>query len=54
MGAGWIFVGIAAFIAIILIIYLIRKNLNDKKEVTKFFNEEFKTKRKFEVDDDDF
>ena len=53
MGAGWIFVGITAFIAIILIIYLIRKNLKDKKEVTKIFNEEFKQKRDIELSDDD-
>ena len=53
MEANWTALGIIAFCAIILIVYLIRKNLKDKKEVTKFFNEEIKTKKKIELDDED-
>ena len=53
MEVNWMFLGIIAFCAIILIVYLIMKNLKDKKEVTKFFNEEIKTKKKIELDDDD-
>jgi len=48
MEVNWIYLGIGAFCAMILIIYLIRKNLKDKKEVTKYFNEEFKQKKDIE------
>ena len=53
MEVNWTVLGIVAFCVIILFVYLIRKNLRDKKEVTKFFNEEIKTKQKVELDDDD-
>ena len=55
MEVNWTFIGIVAFFAIILVVYLIRKNLKDKEEVTKFFNEneEAKTDKKFETDDED-
>ena len=52
MEVNWWFLGIVAFLAISLIIYLIRRNLKDKKEVTKFFIEEDKTKES-ESDNDD-
>ena len=53
MEVNWTVLGIVAFCAIILIVYLIRKNLKDKKEVEKFFNEDVKTKKKVESDDDE-
>jgi hypothetical protein len=53
MEVNWMFLGIVAFLAIILIIYLVRRNLKDKKEVTKFFIDEDKTKKEFELDNDD-
>jgi len=53
MEANWTVLGIVTFCAIILIVYLFRKNLKDKKEVTKFFNEEIKTSKKVELDDDE-
>jgi len=53
MEANWTVLGIVAFCAIILIVYLIWKNLEDKKDVTKYFNEEIKTKKKAESDDDE-
>lgn len=43
---------IIAFCAIILIVFLIKRNLKDKEEVTKFFNEEVKTKKEFDNDDE--
>lgn len=46
MEVNWLFLGIAAFLAIILIIYLIRRNLKDKKEVTKFFIDEDKDQKR--------
>lgn len=53
MEVNWTVLGIVAFCAIILIVYLFMKNLKDKKEVTKFFNEEIKTKNRVEIDDDE-
>ena len=53
MEGNWTFIGIIVLCAIILIIYLIRKNLKDKEEVTKFFNEEIKNKKDIELSDDD-
>jgi len=51
MEVNWTVLGILAFCAILLIVYLIRKNLKDKEEVTKFFNEEVKTEKEFDNDD---
>ena len=53
MEVNWTVLGIVAILAIILIVYLIRKNLKDKEDVTKFFNEEVTTEKKFESDNDD-
>jgi len=53
MEVNWTVLGIIAFIAIILIVYLIRKNLKDKTEMEKFFNEEIKTGKKSDLDDDE-
>jgi uncharacterized membrane protein YvbJ len=53
MDVNWTVLGIVAFCAIILIVYLIRKNLKDKEEVTKSFTEQINTEKKFELDDDE-
>jgi len=53
MEVNWVVLGIVAFCAIILIVYLVRRNLKDKVEVTKFFNEEVATEKKFEIEDDE-
>ena len=53
MEVNWTVLGIVAFCAIILIVYLIRKNLKDKEEVTKSFTEQIKPEKKFELDDDE-
>jgi hypothetical protein len=53
MEVNWTYIGIILFCAIILIIYLVWKNLKDKKEVTKFFNEEVRRKKDIELSDDD-
>jgi len=52
MEVNWTVLSIVALGAIILIVYLIRKNLKDKEDATKFFNEDVSTKKKFELDDD--
>ena len=53
MEVNWTVLGIVAFCAIILIVYLVKRNLKDKVEVTKFFNEEVSTEKKFEFDKED-
>jgi len=53
MEINWLVLGIFAFCAIILVIYLIIQNLKDKKETIRFFNDKFNTEKKFEVDDDE-
>ena len=53
MEVNWLFLGIVAVLAVLLIIYLIRRNLKDKKEMTEFFIEEDKTKKEIELHDDD-
>ena len=53
MEVNWMYLGLAAFFAIILVIYLVRKNLKDEDKVTKSFNDEINTERKFKLDDND-
>ena len=53
MEVNWTIIGIVGFCVIILIVYLIRENLKDKKEVTNFFTEQIKTEKKDESDDDE-
>ena len=53
MEVNWTVLGIIAFCAIILIVYLVNRNLKDEKEVEKILNEEIKTEKEFELDKDD-
>jgi len=52
MEANWMVLCILAICAILLIVYLIRRNLKDKEEVTKFFNEEVKPEKELDNDDE--
>ena len=53
MDVNWWEIGSVAFCAIILIVYLFRRNLKDEKDVTNSFNERTSTEEKFEFDDED-
>jgi len=53
MEVNWTVLGILAICAIVLIVYLVKRNLKDEKEVEKILNEEVKTDREFELDKDD-
>ena len=53
MEVNWTVLGIVAVCAIILIVYLIWKNLKDKEDATIFFNEQIKTQKKLESEDDE-
>ncbi len=43
MHTNWIIVGVVIVFAILLLVFLIRRNLKDEKEVTKHFNEQSST-----------
>lgn len=40
MQTSWVIIGIVVILAIALVIYLIRQNRKDEKEVTEFFDRE--------------
>lgn len=42
MTVNWIILGIVLFIVIILVVYLVKKNLRDEKDLEKFFKVEEK------------
>lgn len=48
METNWIVIGIVAFCIIILIVFILRKNLRDKKDLTNFLNNEYKGANKDE------
>jgi hypothetical protein len=53
MEVNWMVIGLVVLCGIILVVYLIKQNLEDKEDVTKFLNEQVFTKKKFESDNDD-
>jgi hypothetical protein len=52
MEINWTVLGVVAFCVIIFIVYLIIKNLKDQKEAMKFFSDQIKDEKKFELDDE--
>ncbi|MFV8327050.1 hypothetical protein ACNQGH_14245 [Flavobacterium sp. ZS1P14] len=53
MEINWIIIAIVLFCAIVLILYLIKKNQRDKKDVTTFFNTDTKIRKESETDEDE-
>jgi len=53
MEINWTYLGIVAICAVVLIVYLIRRNLKDKKDVEQYFNPEIKQKKDIELSDDE-
>ena len=53
MEINWFIVAIFLVGAIILLLYLIKKNQKDKKDVTKFFNTGTTIRKESEPDEDD-
>lgn len=53
MEANWIIIGIVVVLAIALVVVLVKRNLKDKKEMEKFFNEEYKATPKEESEFND-
>lgn len=52
MEINWIIVAVVLICAIALILYLIKMNQKDKKEVTKFFNTDTTIRKESELDED--
>lgn len=53
MEINWVIVGIVLVSAIVLIVFLIKKNQKDKKDVTAFFNKDTAVRKESELDEDE-
>ena len=53
MEINWIIIAIAGVCVIIIVAFLIWKNEKDKKELTKFLNNEYKKEDESELNNDD-
>lgn len=53
MEINWIIVTIVLFCVIVLIVYLIKRNQKDKRDVTTFFNTDTKIRKESETDEDE-
>lgn len=53
MQANWIIIGIVIILGILLVIYLIRRNLQDEKDVTEHFNQQSSHFRDLEEEEKD-
>jgi len=43
MQTNWIIIGVVVFLALVLVVFLIRRNLKDEKDVVEHFNAESST-----------
>ncbi|MBP6180997.1 hypothetical protein [Flavobacterium sp.] len=50
---NWIIITVVLVCAIALILYLVKKNQKDKKDVTKFFNTDTKIRKESELDEEE-
>ena len=53
MERNWVIIAIVLIGAIVLIIFLIKKNQRDKKDVTTFFNTDTTIRKESELDEDE-
>ncbi len=53
MEMNWIIITVVLVCAIALILYLVKKNQKDKKDVTKFFNTDTKIRKESELDEEE-
>ena len=53
MEINWIIVAVVLVGALVLILYLIKKNQRDKKDVTTFFNTDTRIKEESELDEEE-
>lgn len=52
MEINWFIIAVFLVGAIVLLLYLIKKNQKDKKDVTKFFNTDTTIRKEIEPDED--
>ncbi|MBG6111281.1 preprotein translocase subunit YajC [Flavobacterium sp. CG_23.5] len=53
METNWIIIALVLVGIIVLIVFLIKKNQKDKKDVTQFFNTDTTIKKESELDEDE-
>lgn len=53
MECNWVIIAIVFIGAIVLIVFLIKKNQRDKKDVTTFFNTDTTIRKESELDEDE-
>ena len=53
MEINWFIIAVFLVGAIVLLLYLIKKNQKDKKDVTQFFNTDTTVRKESEPDEDD-
>jgi hypothetical protein len=53
MEINWFIIAVVLVGVLALILYLIKKNQKDKKDVTKFFNKDTKIRKESEPDEDE-
>jgi FtsZ-interacting cell division protein ZipA len=53
MEINWLIIAVVLVGLIALILYLIKKNQKDKKDVTKFFNTDTTIRKESELDEDE-
>ena len=51
MNINWVIIGIVVFLGLVVIIFLIRSNTTDKKNLLKFYKSENAIKDKKDLDD---
>ena len=54
MEINWIVIAVVLVCAIVLILYLIKKNQKDKKDVTKFINTDTTIRKESELDEEEY
>ena len=53
METNWIIIALVLVGIIVLIVFLVKKNQKDKKDVTQFFNTDTTIKKESELDEDE-
>ena len=52
MNANWTVLGVFLFFVILLVIYLIKRNLKDKKELSEFLNNDYNNEEESELNNE--
>ena len=52
MKVNWTVLGVFLFFVILLVVYLIKRNLKDKKELSEFLNNDFNNNEESELNNE--